>query len=61
MLKKKLEQIKQNLPDDINIELIFTRATAIRNSYEGTIGSLIIGSILTVISVGIFCGIFEQL
>ncbi|MBD2395669.1 efflux RND transporter permease subunit [Cyanobacterium aponinum FACHB-4101] len=53
-VEKKLEQIKQNLPDDINIELIFTRATAIRNSYEGTIGSLIIGSILTVISVGIF-------
>ncbi len=53
-VEQKLTQMRNNLPNDINIERIFTRATAIRNSYSGTISSLIIGSILTVISVGIF-------
>lgn len=53
-VEKKLVDIKKSLPSDINIDLIFTRATAIRDSYQGTIDSLIIGSILTVISVGIF-------
>ncbi|MGI0481884.1 efflux RND transporter permease subunit [Geminocystis sp. CENA526] len=53
-VEKKLVEIRKNLPSDINIDLIFTRATAIRDSYQGTIDSLIIGSILTVISVGIF-------
>ncbi len=53
-VEEKIAELRQTLPEDIKIELIFTRATAIKASYESTIGSLVIGSILTVISVGIF-------
>ncbi len=53
-VEQELVQLKKTRPEDINIELIFTRATAIKASYYSTIGSLVIGSILTVISVGLF-------
>lgn len=53
-VERELVKLKETLPPDINIDLVFTRATAIKASYEGTIGSLVIGSILTIISVGLF-------
>ena len=42
------------LPDDVKLELIFTAADEIRASYQGTINSLILGCLLTVITVGLF-------
>nr|WP_293109078.1 efflux RND transporter permease subunit [Moorena sp. SIOASIH] len=53
-VRKAVEQLKTTLPDDIEVRLIFTRADSIRESYQATIDSLIIGSILTVVTVGIF-------
>ncbi len=53
-VRKAVEQLKTTLPDDIELRLIFTRADSIRESYQATIDSLIIGSLLTVLTVGIF-------
>ncbi len=42
------------LPEDIQLELIFTRADQIRGSYSSTIQALILGCLLTVVTVGFF-------
>ena len=47
-------QLQTTLPDDIKLELIFTLADEIRASYRGTINSLILGCLLTVLTVGLF-------
>ncbi|PSN17967.1 ABC transporter permease, partial [filamentous cyanobacterium CCP5] len=49
-----VEQLDQTLPDDIDFELIFTRATDIRESYQASIDALILGCILAVVVVGLF-------
>ena len=51
---QEIAQLKETLPKDVRLELIFTAADEIRASYRGTINSLIIGCILTVITVGLF-------
>ena len=51
---KAVENLKNTLPEDINIKLIFTRADAIRGSYQGTIIALISGCLLTILTVGMF-------
>ncbi|NEO72162.1 efflux RND transporter permease subunit [Moorena sp. SIO3H5] len=53
-VRKAVKQLKTTLPEDIELPLIFTRADSIRDSYQATIDSLIIGSLLTVLTVGIF-------
>ncbi|NEO46390.1 MAG: efflux RND transporter permease subunit, partial [Moorea sp. SIO4A3] len=53
-VRKAVVQLKTTLPDDIELPLIFTRADSIRDSYQATIDSLVIGSLLTVLTVGIF-------
>ncbi len=53
-VQKKVEALQKTLDEDIKIQLIFTRADAIRASYQGTIYGLLSGCILTVITVGIF-------
>ncbi|NET85791.1 MAG: efflux RND transporter permease subunit [Moorea sp. SIO1F2] len=53
-VRKAVEQLKTTLPEDIELRLIFTRANSIRESYQATIDSLVIGSLLTVLTVGIF-------
>jgi hydrophobe/amphiphile efflux-1 (HAE1) family protein len=53
-VRKQVAQLEKTLPEDIKFQLIFTRADSIRASYRGTIDALIIGCILTVISVGLF-------
>jgi hydrophobe/amphiphile efflux-1 (HAE1) family protein len=53
-VKAKIAQLEQTLGNDLKFDLIFTLADRIRASYKGTIDALIIGSILTVISVGLF-------
>jgi hydrophobe/amphiphile efflux-1 (HAE1) family protein len=46
--------LEQTLPDDIQFQLIFTRATDIRDSYQASIDALILGSILAVVVVLLF-------
>ncbi|AOX04417.1 ABC transporter permease [Moorena producens PAL-8-15-08-1] len=53
-VRKAVKQLKTTLPEDIELPLIFTRADSIRDSYQATIDSLVIGSLLTVLTVGIF-------
>ena len=49
-----IAEFKVTLPDDVKLELIFTLADEVRASYRGTINSLILGCLLTVLTVGIF-------
>ncbi|WP_413467284.1 efflux RND transporter permease subunit [Pleurocapsa sp. FMAR1] len=51
---KEVAELKNTLPKDIKLQLIFTRADEIRASYQGTINALILGCLLTVMTVGIF-------
>ncbi len=55
-VRQGVAELEKTLPDDINLEIVFTRANAIRASYQGTVNSLIIGSFLTVAVVGLFLG-----
>lgn len=49
-----IAELEETLPEDIKLEKIFTRADPIRASFRGTINSLVLGCMLTVITVGIF-------
>lgn len=49
-----VEALKTSLPADIKLQLIFTRADEIRGSYQGTIYALVLGCVLTVLTVGLF-------
>ena len=51
---KAVAELEPTLPEDIKLEPIFTRADEIRASYQGTINALVIGCLLTVMTVGIF-------
>jgi hydrophobe/amphiphile efflux-1 (HAE1) family protein len=53
-VREEIENLKKTLPQDIKFQLIFTRADSIRASYESLLGDLIIGCIMTVITVGLF-------
>ena len=51
---KAVAELKNILPEDLQFQLIFTRADQIRASYQGTINALVLGCLLTVLTVGIF-------
>ena len=53
-IRKAVIELKKTLPQDVKLELIFTRADTIRDSYEATLDELIQGCTLTVIVVGLF-------
>ncbi|PSR19286.1 ABC transporter permease [filamentous cyanobacterium CCP3] len=53
-VREAVARLRETLPDDIDIELIFTRADEIRDSYQASIDSLILGCILAVVVVGVF-------
>jgi hydrophobe/amphiphile efflux-1 (HAE1) family protein len=53
-VQEEVAELNTTLPEDVNIQLVFTRATEIRESYQASIDALVIGSILTVIVVGVF-------
>lgn len=55
-VRKAVAQLETTLPSDIQLPLIFTRATSSRESYKSTIEELISGSVLTVVVVGLFLG-----
>jgi hydrophobe/amphiphile efflux-1 (HAE1) family protein len=49
-----VDRLQTTLPEDVRLELIVTRAEPIRLSTAATQGALVMGSILTVIVVGLF-------
>ncbi|MEL7330900.1 MAG: efflux RND transporter permease subunit, partial [Cyanobacteria bacterium J06560_2] len=49
-----IADLETTLPEDIEFQLIFTRATEIRDSYQASIDALILGCILAVVVVGVF-------
>ncbi len=49
-----IAELEATLPEDIDFQLIFTRATEIRDSYRASIDALIIGCVLAVVVVGVF-------
>ena len=51
---KAIAELKTTLPKDVKLDLIFTLADSIRASYRGTINSLVLGCLLTVLTVGVF-------
>ena len=51
---EEIAELEITLPDDLRLELIFTLADEIRASYRGTVNSLVLGCLLTVLTVGIF-------
>ncbi|NER20997.1 MAG: efflux RND transporter permease subunit [Symploca sp. SIO1C2] len=53
-VREVVASLGKTLPEDIELSLIFTRADDVRDSFRATIESLILGCLLTVITVGIF-------
>ena len=53
-IRQRITELEPTLPQDITLQLIFTRADDIRGSYNGTITTLMFGCVLTVITVGVF-------
>lgn len=53
-IRKAIAELEKTLPDDLQFQLIFTRANEIRASYDGTILALVAGCLLTVVTVFIF-------
>ncbi|MGB7443950.1 MAG: efflux RND transporter permease subunit [Coleofasciculaceae cyanobacterium] len=49
-----VQELQKTLPDDIKLDLVFTRADNIRDEFRATIDSLILGCLLTVVTVGLF-------
>ncbi|MEB3274737.1 MAG: efflux RND transporter permease subunit [Prochlorothrix sp.] len=46
--------LQATLPEDISLDLVFTSATDSRESYQATIDSILLGSLLTVVVVSCF-------
>ncbi|MDT9293846.1 MAG: efflux RND transporter permease subunit [Arthrospira platensis PCC 7345] len=53
-IRERVVDLQKTLPEDIKLELIVTRANSIRESYQASVDALVIGSILTVVVVGVF-------
>ncbi len=53
-VREAVAELKKTLPEDINLELILTDADSIRDSYRASVDALVLGSVLTVIVVGVF-------
>ncbi len=53
-VKEKIKELEKTLPPDVKLDLIFTRADIVRQSYQVTIDELIQASVLAVIVILIF-------
>jgi len=54
-VKGAIADLEQELADEgVNFQLVFTRATDIRDSYQASIDALVLGCILAVVVVGVF-------
>jgi len=52
--REKVAELIPTLPDDVSLELIVTQADDVRESYQATVDALVLGALLTVITVGCF-------
>ncbi len=55
-VKKKIIEVKKNLPDDLNLEIAFNRATYISEAIKEVYKTLIIAFILVVVIIYLFLG-----
>ncbi|MDB2709446.1 efflux RND transporter permease subunit [Candidatus Pelagibacter bacterium] len=55
-ISKKIEEVKKTLPDDLNIEVAFNRATYVGTAIDEVYKTLIIAFILVVIIIYLFLG-----
>ncbi|BAZ00006.1 acriflavin resistance protein [Tolypothrix tenuis PCC 7101] len=53
-VKAAVKELEKTLPPDVKLDLVFTRADVVRQSYESTIDELIQASILAVIVIMLF-------
>ncbi len=53
-VKAAVQELEKTLPPDVKLDLIFTRADVVRQSYESTIDELIQASVLAVIVILLF-------
>ena len=53
-VKKQVAKLEKTLPEDVKMELIFTRATFVRDSYESTMDELLMASVLAVVVILLF-------
>ncbi len=53
-VKAAVEKLQKTLPPDVKLELIFTRASFVRESYQSTIDELIQASILAILVILVF-------
>src|SRR5919202_4346281 len=53
-VRKAVEELQKTLPSDIKLELIFTLANFIRDSYEASVDALVLGGVLAVVTILIF-------
>ncbi len=53
-VRAEVARLAETLPEDVELELIFTRADEIRDSYQASIDALIMGCLLAVVVVGLF-------
>ena len=53
-VRKAVEQLQKTLPANVRLQLIFTRADFIRQSYENTIDDLVQASALAVVTILVF-------
>ncbi|MDC3410756.1 efflux RND transporter permease subunit, partial [Candidatus Pelagibacter ubique] len=55
-INKKMDEVKKTLPDDLNIEVAFNRATYVGTAIDEVYKTLIIAFILVVIIIYLFLG-----
>ena len=55
-IKKKIKEVKKNLPDDLNLEIVFNRATYIGEAISEVYKTLTIAFILVVVIIYLFLG-----
>ncbi|MBW4513152.1 MAG: efflux RND transporter permease subunit [Scytonematopsis contorta HA4267-MV1] len=53
-VKKAVTKLEKSLPSDVKLELIFTRATFVRDSYQSTIDELVQAGVLAVVVIMVF-------
>jgi len=51
---KAIEQLRKTLPPDVKLQLIFTRADFVRQSYENTVDDLVQACLLAVVTILVF-------
>lgn len=51
---KAIEQLRKTLPPDVKLQLIFTRADFVRQSYENTVDDLVQACVLAVVTILVF-------